>query len=219
MVKLSDITPGMTLDVIVVKADEHGAVVSVANSLRGFIPPMHMGELSASDGRVRKSTLARFVKGGTVTARVIGVDDKSKRVYLTCKKTLVGSKLPVIGALEVGSAGGGGVRGVCVCGVYMFYTWCCVYCICVASNSANSESICQHSQPTPFPSRTLDHRSPPTPTLTPHRTPNQACAPMGGSLGYCNTAHSSPSTTTYGASYTSLSWGWRLDKRRRMCIG
>lgn len=114
MVKLADIHPGMLLDVTVVKADAHGAVVTVSQGLRGFVPPMHMGEVSASDGRVRKSTLARFVKGATVSARVVGVDAKSKKVYLTCKKALVGSKLPIVASLEV-------CRWMCFCGVFL---WC-----------------------------------------------------------------------------------------------
>lgn len=96
----ADIHPGMVLQGKVVSASAKGALLDVADGVRGFVPPMHMGELAASDGSVRKSTLARFAPDAVLPVRVLSVGSGGK-IRLTCKKTLVASKLPIVASLEV----------------------------------------------------------------------------------------------------------------------
>lgn len=102
ILRRADLHPGKVLQGKVVSAGPKGAVLELADGLRGLVPPVHMGELCSSDGTMRKSTLSRFAEGTILATRVLSVDvSAGGKVLLTCKKSLVSSKMPIVDSLEV----------------------------------------------------------------------------------------------------------------------
>ncbi len=62
---------------------------------RAFVPTVHLSDLGS------KASRAKYKVGQEVRGRVLERDAASKRIVMTLKKALVGSKLPAIVHLEV----------------------------------------------------------------------------------------------------------------------
>ena len=62
---------------------------------RAFVPTVHLSDLGS------KASRAKYKVGQEVRGRVLERDAASKRIVMTLKKALIGSKLPAIAHLEV----------------------------------------------------------------------------------------------------------------------
>lgn len=63
---------------------------------RAVVPTLHMSDLGT------KKAHKRFKEGQKVAGRVVGVDAPARRLTLTLKPSLLGSKLPLITCMQVG---------------------------------------------------------------------------------------------------------------------
>lgn len=120
---VKDLFPGQLLDVTVLDATPAGLVVQITQNLKALVPKTHMTDAGVLP---EGSKLPSKLKAGkTLPARVLSVDPVHKRVQLTLKKGLVGSKLPVLADLRqavVGMKLHGVVTGVQRFGVFVgFY--------------------------------------------------------------------------------------------------
>uniref|UniRef100_A0A383V4G5 S1 motif domain-containing protein n=1 Tax=Tetradesmus obliquus TaxID=3088 RepID=A0A383V4G5_TETOB len=120
---VKDLYPGQHLDVTVLDATSAGLVVQITPNLKGLVPKTHMSDAGVlAEGSKLPSKLK---PGKTLVARVLSVDPVAKRVQLTLKKGLLGSKLPVLSDLRQAAPGmklHGVVTGVQGFGVFVgFY--------------------------------------------------------------------------------------------------
>ncbi|KAJ0242497.1 S1 domain-containing protein [Hirschfeldia incana] len=84
----SDVKPGMVTKAKVISVDTFGAIVQFPGGLKAMCPLQHMSEFEVTKPR------KKFKVGAELIFRVLGC--KSKRITVTCKKTLVKSKLPIL---------------------------------------------------------------------------------------------------------------------------
>ncbi|KAL0900332.1 hypothetical protein Bca101_084293 [Brassica carinata] len=84
----SDVKPGMVTKAKVISVDTFGAIVQFPGGLKAMCPLGHMSEFEVTKPR------KKFKVGAELIFRVLGC--KSKRITVTCKKTLVKSKLPIL---------------------------------------------------------------------------------------------------------------------------
>ncbi|KAJ4893416.1 RNA binding [Raphanus sativus] len=84
----SDVKPGMVTKAKVISVDTFGAIVQFPGGLKAMCPLRHMSEFEVTKPR------KKFKVGAELTFRVLGC--KSKRITVTCKKSLVKSKLPIL---------------------------------------------------------------------------------------------------------------------------
>ena len=89
---------------------------------RAFVPTVHLSDLGS------KASRAKYKVGQKVRGRVLERDAASKRIVMTLKKALVGSKLPAIVHLEV------------------CWPLHCTYCTPLPSNDDRSETVCKSAQ-------------------------------------------------------------------------
>ena len=92
---LEDIQPGQIAKAVVEKIildgnGVRGIVVNVTDSISGFIPQMHLSDVTLQYPE------RKFKKGITLTVRVLSNDLETRRLRLTCKKSLVNSKYTII---------------------------------------------------------------------------------------------------------------------------
>lgn len=117
---VKDLYPGQHLDVTVLDYTPAGLVVQITQNIKALVPKIHMTDTGVlADGAKLPSKLK---PGKTLQARVLSVDPIHKRVQVTLKKGLVGSKLPVISDLRQAGAGmkvHGVVTGVAAFGVFV----------------------------------------------------------------------------------------------------
>ena len=117
---VKDLYPGQHLDVTVLDQTSAGLVVQITQNLKALVPKIHMTDTGVP---IEGSKVPSKLKPGKmVAARVLSVDPLHKRVQMTLKKGLVGSKLPVIGDLRQAVAGmkvHGVVTGVAAFGVFV----------------------------------------------------------------------------------------------------
>ncbi|XP_010464942.1 PREDICTED: rRNA biogenesis protein RRP5-like [Camelina sativa] len=86
----SDVKPGMVTKAKVISVDSFGAIVQFPGGLKAMCPLRHMSEFEVTKPR------KKFKVGAELVFRVLGC--KSKRITVTYKKTLVKSKLPILGS-------------------------------------------------------------------------------------------------------------------------
>ncbi|WZY95790.1 rRNA biogenesis protein RRP5 [Brassica napus] len=84
----SDVKPGMVTKAKIISVDTFGAIVQFPGGLKAMCPLQHMSEFEVTKPR------KKFKVGAELIFRVLGC--KSKRITVTCKKTLVKSKLPIL---------------------------------------------------------------------------------------------------------------------------
>ncbi|KAK9062384.1 hypothetical protein SSX86_019570 [Deinandra increscens subsp. villosa] len=94
----SDVRPGMVVKAKVIIVDTFGAIVQFASGVKALCPLRHMSELEIVKPRKKK-----FQVGAELVFRVLGC--KSKRITVTCKKTLVKSKLAVLSSYNDATEG------------------------------------------------------------------------------------------------------------------
>ncbi|XP_037353757.1 protein RRP5 homolog [Talpa occidentalis] len=85
-----DINPGALVKGTVVTIKSCGMLVKVGEHIRGLVPTMHLADIRL------KNPEKKYHVGDEVKCRVLLCDPDAKKLLLTLKKTLVGSKLPAI---------------------------------------------------------------------------------------------------------------------------
>ncbi|KAL3341525.1 hypothetical protein AABB24_025863 [Solanum stoloniferum] len=86
----SDVKPGMVVKAKVIAVDSFGAIVQFSSGVKALCPLRHMSEFEIVKPR------KKFQVGAELVFRVLGC--KSKRITITHKKTLVKSKLEILGS-------------------------------------------------------------------------------------------------------------------------
>ncbi|XP_016442839.2 rRNA biogenesis protein RRP5 [Nicotiana tabacum] len=86
----SDVKPGMVVKAKVIAVDSFGAIVQFSSGVKALCPLRHMSEFEIVKPR------KKFQVGAELVFRILGC--KSKRITVTHKKTLVKSKLEILGS-------------------------------------------------------------------------------------------------------------------------
>ncbi|XP_060194089.1 rRNA biogenesis protein RRP5 isoform X2 [Lycium barbarum] len=86
----SDVRPGMVVKAKVIAVDSFGAIVQFSSGVKALCPLRHMSEFEIVKPR------KKFQVGAELVFRILGC--KSKRITVTHKKTLVKSKLEILGS-------------------------------------------------------------------------------------------------------------------------
>ncbi|KRX55165.1 Protein RRP5 -like protein [Trichinella sp. T9] len=89
--KIDEAAVGLRVTAKVVRVSDTAALVKVFHTFDGKIDALHF-----SDGLVSVGCRAKFVVGQTVPTRVLAVDKDLQRLYLTAKRSLVKSDLPLL---------------------------------------------------------------------------------------------------------------------------
>ncbi|KAJ2416503.1 rRNA biogenesis protein rrp5 [Coemansia sp. IMI 209128] len=87
---VNDVLPGMVVSGTVKRLKENGAEIAISPTVQGFVHRQHL-----SDAHLKHPEL-QFTPGKKVTCRVLRVAYEKGSVTLTCRKSLVQSKLPVV---------------------------------------------------------------------------------------------------------------------------
>lgn len=103
-IRLEDVPIGAVVNcevekVVVGENGVTGLIVKVADSVKGFVPEIHL-----SDVRLQNPE-KKFREGVKVKARVLSVEPSKNRMRLTMKKTLVNSEAPVVKSYDDASIG------------------------------------------------------------------------------------------------------------------
>jgi rRNA biogenesis protein RRP5 len=119
---VKDLYPGQLLPAVTVAKvlDQGGLVLQLNATLKALVPALHMSDLGTKKG----GTKGKFKEGQKVTGRVLSVDPVEKKVQVTLKKSLLGSKLPVLSDLRQASPGmkvHGVVTGITSWGAYVTF--------------------------------------------------------------------------------------------------
>ncbi|KAF9094819.1 rRNA biogenesis protein rrp5 [Mortierella sp. AD031] len=97
--RIEDIKVGSIIKGTVTKTSEKGVVVSLAKNIRGFVPLVHCVD-SVVTNSTKKHVEEKFKEGKVVKCRVLIADAAEGKVLLTCKDSLISSKLPILTSLE-----------------------------------------------------------------------------------------------------------------------
>ncbi|KAF9954571.1 rRNA biogenesis protein rrp5 [Mortierella alpina] len=97
--RVEDIEVGSIVKGTVIRTSDKGVVVSLAKNIRGFVPLIHCVD-SVISSSTKKHVDEKFKEGKVVKCRVLSADTVEGKVVLTCKDSLINSKLPVITSLE-----------------------------------------------------------------------------------------------------------------------
>ncbi|XP_039217572.1 protein RRP5 homolog [Crotalus tigris] len=89
-----DLHPGQVLEGKVLTLKPLGMQVKVTESIKGFVPSLHLADVKLKQPEKKYST------GTTVKCRVLASNPETKKLILTLKRTLVNSKLPVLASFE-----------------------------------------------------------------------------------------------------------------------
>ncbi|XP_013924129.1 PREDICTED: protein RRP5 homolog isoform X1 [Thamnophis sirtalis] len=89
-----DIHPGQVLEGKVLTLKPLGMQVKFTESIRGFVPNLHLADVKLKQPEKKYST------GTTVKCRVLVCNPETRKLILTLKRTLVNSKLPVLDSFE-----------------------------------------------------------------------------------------------------------------------
>eukprot|EP00798_Chlamydomonas_sp_ICE-L_P000495 gene495-1901_t len=97
VVSYKDMHPGQPLSCVVHSIEAYGIIVTVvggSGTIKALVPLLH-----ASDTGTDKA-LTKFKVGQKVTGHVLDVDPVNRRMTLTLKKGLMGSKLPILASMQ-----------------------------------------------------------------------------------------------------------------------
>ncbi|KAG0259771.1 rRNA biogenesis protein rrp5 [Mortierella polycephala] len=97
--RIQDIEIGSVLKGTVVKNTEKGVVLRLTKSIKGFVPLVHCVD-SVVTSSTKKHVDEKFKEGKVVKCRVLSTDPAEGKVTLTCKDSLIKSKLPIITSLD-----------------------------------------------------------------------------------------------------------------------
>ncbi|PRW20900.1 RRP5-like protein [Chlorella sorokiniana] len=113
---VADLRPSMPVSGSVVRVEDYGLLVAITPSIRALVPVLHASDLGSAKG------LKKYKEGQKVAGKVLSVDTASKKVTLTLKPSVVGSKLAPITCLQAAVPGGrshGVVTGTADFGVFV----------------------------------------------------------------------------------------------------
>ncbi|KAF9991646.1 rRNA biogenesis protein rrp5, partial [Entomortierella chlamydospora] len=102
--RIEDVEIGSIIKGTVIKSNDKGVVVSLAKNIKGFVPLVHCVESTITSSS-KKHIDEKFKVGKTVKCRVLSTDANENKIVLTCKDTLLSSKLPIITSLDEVEAG------------------------------------------------------------------------------------------------------------------
>ncbi|XP_067858073.1 protein RRP5 homolog [Heptranchias perlo] len=88
--RYQDIHPGQLIEGKVTSLEKFGMHVKITDHIRGLVPRTHLADIPL------KHPEKLYSVGDQIRCRVLTVNSDSKRLILTRKKTLVGSKLPIV---------------------------------------------------------------------------------------------------------------------------
>ncbi|XP_078421131.1 protein RRP5 homolog isoform X1 [Cetorhinus maximus] len=88
--RYQDIKPGQLIEGKVSSLENYGMHVKLTDHIRGLVPRAHLADIPL------KHPERLYSVGDQVRCRVLSVNTETKKLILTKKKTLVGSKLPII---------------------------------------------------------------------------------------------------------------------------
>ncbi|KAI8601950.1 hypothetical protein EDD21DRAFT_91525 [Dissophora ornata] len=97
--RIQDIKIGSIIKGTVIKSNDKGIVVQLAKNIRGFVPLVHCVD-SIVTNSTKKHVEEKFKDGKVIKCRVLSTDPVEGKVTLTCKESLISSKLPIITSLE-----------------------------------------------------------------------------------------------------------------------
>lgn len=86
---------GDTVKGEVVMVDDKGLLVNIARNLNAFVPNEHISDLGAQQGKTKHKV------GSKVSGRILKQDPSKRRMTMTLKKALIGSKLKPLISWEV----------------------------------------------------------------------------------------------------------------------
>ncbi|XP_056228146.1 protein RRP5 homolog isoform X2 [Seriola aureovittata] len=84
-----DIQAGQVVEGTVSVLLNHGMVVHLSDHIKGLVPRTHLSDI------ILKNPEKKYIEGMKVKCRVLSVDAENKKLYLTRKKALVESSLPL----------------------------------------------------------------------------------------------------------------------------
>ncbi|TNN71202.1 Protein RRP5 [Liparis tanakae] len=84
-----DIEAGQVVEGTVSVLIDHGMIVHVSDHIKGMVPRTHLSDI------LLKNPEKKYVEGMKIKCRVLSVDAQNKKLYLTRKKALVESTLPL----------------------------------------------------------------------------------------------------------------------------
>ncbi|XP_068581648.1 protein RRP5 homolog isoform X2 [Cebidichthys violaceus] len=87
--RYQDLEAGQVVEGTVSILLDHGMVVHLSDHIRGLVPRTHLSDI------LLKNPEKKYVVGMKIKCRVLSVDAESKKLYLTRKKALVESSLPL----------------------------------------------------------------------------------------------------------------------------
>ncbi|KAI9248279.1 hypothetical protein BDA99DRAFT_542639 [Phascolomyces articulosus] len=88
--RISDVPVGEEVDGTVVNVVDAGIIVRLSSTIQALVPTMHMADVKLTHPEIK------FKKDSKVRARVLSVDPGKRRVYLTLKRSLLETNLPLI---------------------------------------------------------------------------------------------------------------------------
>ncbi|XP_047435563.1 protein RRP5 homolog isoform X2 [Mugil cephalus] len=88
--RYQDLQAGQVVEGTVSVLLSHGMVVHISDHIKGLVPRTHLSDI------VLKNPEKKYTEGMKVKCRVLTVDAENKKLYLTRKKALVESSLPLI---------------------------------------------------------------------------------------------------------------------------
>ncbi|WAR20714.1 RRP5-like protein [Mya arenaria] len=96
LMSITDIHPGELIECTVKELKPKGIVVEMGYRVSGFIPSIHLADVTLTHPE------EKFKVGTKLKCRVLEVNRKRSRVYLTHKRSLLNSKYPLISAMDQG---------------------------------------------------------------------------------------------------------------------
>lgn len=99
-IRYNDLKPGMPVKATVTRLVNNGILLSVSDNINGFVPKLHMSDVTLSNP-------GKMFKAGTtmVKGHVLSCDPSQRRLIITLRKTLVNSTLAKITSYEEAKPG------------------------------------------------------------------------------------------------------------------
>ncbi|KAI8146542.1 hypothetical protein BJV82DRAFT_665505 [Fennellomyces sp. T-0311] len=88
--RVNDVPVGQDVTATVINVNDAGVIVRLSSTIQALVPALHMSDVKLTHPEVK------FKKDSQVRARVLSVDTGKRRVYLTMKKSLLETPLPLI---------------------------------------------------------------------------------------------------------------------------
>jgi rRNA biogenesis protein RRP5 len=91
----ADLKAGMTVrECKIMRLSPKGMVVSVTDTITGFVPNIHLSDVMLRDPS------KMFKIGATIKCQVLSCDPEQRKLMLTHKKSMMGSKIPILDSYD-----------------------------------------------------------------------------------------------------------------------